>query len=242
MKFENYLNFILEGIEGERLLETINYLKTKEKILFLMTSNRSDKVEDEPKSSILADFIAKKVGKDKVKIVKVPDLNIYNCTGNVSIKDGNSCGVKDALLKDKDKNPSGYHRCWVSWANKDDELWKISKPLFESDTVVFFGSVRWGQMNAFYQKIIERLNWIENRHTTLKEENIIKNIDAGLICIGQNWNGSVVIETQKKVLDFYGFKTPDELFWNWQFTTDAYDETKESYKKAYPAFKEEFNI
>jgi multimeric flavodoxin WrbA len=242
MNFDDYLNFILEGIEGERLSKTINYLKTKENILFLTTSNRSDKVDDKPKSTILAEFIAKKVGEDKVKIIKVPDLNIYNCTGNVSIKDGNSCGIKDALLKDKDKNPSGYHRCWVSWANKDDELWKISKPLFESDTVVFFGSVRWGQMNAYYQKIIERLDWIENRHTTLGEDNIIENIDAGLICIGQNWNGKVVIETQKKVLDFYGFKTPDELFWNWQFTEDAYDESKESYKKAYPAFKKEFNI
>ena len=241
ISFKKYVS-LLEEQEAQRLKTTINYLQDKQKVLFLTTSNRSKKVDDKPKSTMLAEYMADEIGKDKVTLLEIPELNIYNCTGNVSLKDGNSCGVKDALLKDKNKNPSGHHRCWVSWANKDDELWKVSKPLFESDAVVFFGSVRWGQMNAFYQKLIERLNWIENRHTTLEESNVVKNIDAGLICIGQNWNGNVVVETQKKVLEFYGFKTPDILFWNWQFTTNAYDESKESYEEAYPAFEKEFNL
>jgi multimeric flavodoxin WrbA len=51
--------------------------------------------------------------------------------------------------------------------HKDDELWKISKPLFEADVVIFFSSIRWGQTNSYYQKIIERLTWLENRHSTL---------------------------------------------------------------------------
>ncbi len=241
LSFKRYVS-LLEEKEAQRLEATINYLRGKQKILFLTTSNRSKKVDDKPKSTMLAEYMADEIGKDKVTLIEIPDLNIYNCTGNVSLKDGNSCGVKDALLKDKSKNPSGYHRCWVSWANKDDELWKISKPLFESDAVIFFGSVRWGQMNAYYQKIIERLDWIENRHTTLGENNVVKDIDAGLICIGQNWNRNIVIETQKKVLDFYGFNTPEILFWNWQFTTNAYDESEESYKEAFSAFKKEFNL
>ena len=55
-------------------------------------------------------------------------------------------------------------------------FWKISKELFDSNAVIFFTSVRWGQANMFHQKLIERLTWIENRHTTLGESNIVENI------------------------------------------------------------------
>ena len=87
-----------------------------------------------------------------------------------------------------------------------------------------------------HQNLIERLNWIENRHTTQNESNIVKDIETGFICIGQNWNGENVVELQKKVHFFYGFKVNDDLYWNWQFTKDAKDESQESYKKAYGKF------
>lgn len=188
-------------------------------------------------------FVQEQLGKQKATLIEVPKLKIYPCEGNVSSNPqngGNHCGPKDAALKDKEKNPTGYHRCWASINNKDDELWKISKPLFESDAVQIFGSVRWGQTNAYYQKLIERLTWIENRHTTLGEKNIVANIDAGLILVGQNWNGKDVLDTQKQVLQFFGFKTPSEMFWNWQYTQNATLETKESYKKAYTTFEKQF--
>jgi hypothetical protein len=35
------------------------------------------------------------------------------------------------------------------------------------------------QANMYYQNLIERLNWIENRHTTLGESNIVKDIETG---------------------------------------------------------------
>ena len=103
----------------------------------------------------------------------------------------------------------------------------------------FFGSVRWGQTNSIYQKLIERLCWIENRHTTLRESNIVKNIDAGIILTGQNWNGSNVIDTQKQVLNFYGFNVEDDISWNWQYTNNADDETKDSYKKSISKFQDD---
>ena len=58
----------------------------------------------------------------------------------------------------------------------------------------------------------------------------------GFICIGQNWNGLNVVNIQKKVLKFYGFKTPSQLFWNWQYTENELDESQESYKNAYQKF------
>jgi len=229
------------AIYTKKLDTLINYLKDKEKVLLLTTSNRWEGDKEQPKSTQLAEFVKKEIG-NNVELIDVSKLTIHCCEGNVSKMDGNNCGVKDAALKDKEKNPSGNHRCWASINNKDDELWKVSKPLFEADAVVFFVSVRWGQANSIYQKLIERLNWIENRHTTLEEDNIIEGKEAGIVVIGQNWNGTAVLDTQKKVLDFYGFNVPDELSFSWQYTDDALDETQESYKKAPEAFAKAFDI
>ena len=239
--FEDIVNTNNPDVYQEKINKIIEHLKGKERILFLTTSNRWEGDKEKPKSTLLAEFIKSKVG-DKVEIIDVSKLIIYCCEGNVSRSDGNNCGVKDAVLKDKEKNPSGNHRCWASINNKDDELWKVSKPLFESDCIMFFISVRWGQTNSIYQKLIERLDWLENRHTTLKEDNIIADKEVGIIALGQNWNGENVINTQKQVLNFYGFKVVDELCFNWQFTKDAKDESEKSYKEAPKAFEKVFGI
>jgi multimeric flavodoxin WrbA len=220
----------------------VEYLKDKEKILFITTSNRWEGDKELPKSSQLAWHIESFLLGKKVKIIDASKLKIHYCEGNVSRTEGNNCGVKESVLKDKEKNPSGDHRCWASINNKDDELWKISKELLEADAIVFFVSTRWGQTNAVYQVLIERLNWIENRHTTLKENNIVEGKVAGIVVIGQNWNGKQVVDTQKKVLDFYGFEAPEELSFNWQYTDDVVDETQKSYKAAPSAFEKSFDL
>lgn len=223
--------------------QLISYLSEKKKVLFLTTSNRWEGSNETPKSTQMAYQIRDELKEStEVVILDIPKLKIFPCEGNVSTMEGNTCGSKGSILKDKEKNPSGHHRCWASINNESDELWKVSKELFESEAVVFFISVRWGQANSFYQKLIERLNWIENMHTTLGEENIIEGIDAGCVVIGQNWNGENVLETQRKVYEFYGFNTPDELFVQWQYTQDAEDETQESYEKAPNSFSEYFGI
>ena len=222
--------------------DTLQALKKYEKILFLTTSNRwnGEENSEKPKSTMLAYEIAKRLDSSNISIIEVPLLKIYPCEGNVSTKKGNICGVADAKKKDPLKNPSGHHRCWASINNKDDELWKISKELFESDCVVFFGSIRWGQMNSEYQKLIERLTWIENRHTTLEEENIVKDIDAGIIIVSQNWNSKQVLGTQKKVLKYFGFNVVKNLSWNWQYTDIDTDESKQSYMDATNQFAKIF--
>lgn len=228
-----------------KLLEkTISELEKLDKVLLLTCSNRYNwdpNKMDIPKSTILALIIDEYLG-NKSTLIDVPELKIYPCEGNVSRAEGNSCGLKKAILKDKNKNPSGEHRCWANINNPDDELWKISKELLASNAVVFFTSVRWGQASMFYQKLIERLTWLENRHTTLGESNIIANIESGFICTGQNWNGLDVVDTQRKVHSFYGFKPNDKLYWNWQYTYKLSDETQTSYKDSFPKFVEKFDI
>jgi len=227
-----------------RLEKTITELDKLDKVLLLACSNRYNWNKDDvdiPKSTILAMIIQEALG-DKAVLIDVPELTIHPCEGNVSRKDGNSCGIKKALLKDDKKNPSGFHRCWASLNNSDDELWRISKELFESNAVIFFTSVRWGQASMFYQKLIERLTWLENRHATLGESNVIKDIESGFICTGQNWHGLDVVETQRKVHSFYGFKPNDKFYWNWQYTNKSTDETQTSYKDSFGAFAKKFGL
>lgn len=234
-------------IYEQKLNALVSYLKTKDKVLLLTCSNRTKNIEgvpnETPKSTALAYKLQELLsGHVEINLIEVPDLNILPCEGNVSRYDGNSCGVARAVLNNKNKNPTGYHRCWASVNDLSDELWKITKPLFESDAVIFFASIRWGQANMYYQKLIERLTWIENRHSTLNESNIIKDIDAGFICIGQNWNGMDVVNTQKAVLKFYGFNVPDLLSFNWQYTEITTDESQHSYEESRPAFLNIFGI
>ena len=228
----------------KKLKQTIDILKKKDKVLLLSCSNRyqfDPKKPDIPKSKLLALHIKEELG-DKATFLDITEIKILPCEGNVSRADGNSCGLLKAALKDKKKNPSGHHRCWVNINEPSDELWKVSKELFESDAVIFFSSVRWGQANMYYQNLIERLTWIENRHNTLGEKNIVEDIESGFICVGQNWNGENVTEVQKKVHEFYGFKVNDELYWNWQYTKKVEDESQLSYKKSHDKFMKDMKL
>ena len=227
-----------------KLKDTLSILKKKKKVLLLSCSNRfnwDEKNIDIPKSKIIATYLKEELG-DNATLFDVSELKIFPCEGNVSRKDGNSCGVKKSLLDDDEKNPSGYHRCWASFNNKSDELWKISKELFESDAVIFFGSIRWGQTNMVYQNLIERLTWIENRHSSLGEKNVVENIETGFICVGQNWNGEEVTKVQMKVHEYYGFKPNKNLYWNWQYTKNSNDETQSSYKKSHKKFIDDMGL
>lgn len=230
----------------KQLEKAVKYLNTKDKVLLITTSNRWIKAEtqqgDLPKSTRIAQVIQRSLGAHKCTLVDASKLKIYECEGNVSSKDGNSCGVRGSKVQDKEKNPSGHLRCWASYNNPDDELWKIATPLLESDAVVFLGSIRWGQTNAVYQRLIERLDWLENRWTTLKESNIIRDIESGFIFLGQNWNGDHVVKTQKQVHSFYGFKPVNALYFNWQFTKDANDESRDSYREAAHALDDIIDI
>mgnify|MGYP001233804432 CR=1 FL=1 len=244
---ETYTNLVLEKIENssffykDKVSRAIKYLEKKENILLLTTSNRYEGAPEKPKSTQLAYHIREKLADKNVKIIEVPALNILPCTGNVSLAEGNRCGVKDALVKDKKKNPSGLIRCWQA-LNEKDELYKVANAILEADAIIFFVSVRWGQTNHIYQKLIERLDWIENRHTTLGEKSIIAGKDAGIVAIGQNWNGANVVKTEKQVFEFFGFNVPDALSFNWQYTDNSMDEKKSSYDNAINVFQKVFGF
>lgn len=226
----------------DKLKRLYNYLKKNKnkKILFLTTSNRWSGDKELPKSSIIASEIAKKLG--DIEIINVAKLKIFPCEGNVSTKRGNTCGLKDAKLNDKEKNPTGNIRCWASLNNKSDEMYKVANAIFESDIIIFFGSIRWGKMNAIYTSLVERLTWLENRHATLGESNLLKNKEVGVVAVGHNWNGEESVKLEKEVLGFFGFQTPNQLSFNWQFLKDANDESKSGYVAEFGEFLKDFNF
>lgn len=226
------------------LKKLYKYLKNKKekKILFLTTSNRWEGDKELPKSSIIADELIKKLGSDNIELINVSKLKIFPCEGNVSTKRGNTCGLKEAKLDDKEKNPTGHIRCWASVNNKSDEMYKVANAIFEADIVIFFGSIRWGKMNAIYTELIERLTWLENRHSTLGESNLLKDKEAGIVATGHNWNGEEAVKLEKQVLSFFGFKTPDVLTFNWQWTKDKNDESKKGYLEDFGDFLRELDF
>ena len=224
----------------DKLEKLYKYLKNNDdkKILFLTTSNRWEGQNELPKSSIIANELSKKL--KSVQIINVSKLKIFPCEGNVSNHNGNECGVKKAMLQSN--NPNKFIRCWASINNPTDEMHKVANAIYDADIVIFFGSIRWGKMNAIYTQLIERLTWFENRWTTLGESNLLKDKETGVIAIGHNWNGKEAIKLEKEVLSFFGFKTPDVLTFNWQFLDDKDDESKIGYKNEYKSFMKEFNF
>src|SRR5262245_61553003 len=115
-----------------------------------------------------------------------------------------------------------------------------SRALFSSRVSIFFVSVRWGQTNSVYQRLFERLSWIENRVSTLGESPIpeLKDFEAGMVLFGHNWNARLTLDTQKRNFQWFGWKTPEALSFAWQYTEDEDEESSESYLGAIKEFRE----
>jgi len=235
------------GPEMENIYPFLSTLSSEKKVLFVTTSNRGEYISskgEKPKSTRLAEHFSDLLKEKGVQVVTLDaaKLKIHNCLGCVSELKGNMCGSSEAKMKDEKKNPHGHLKCWASIDYKDDELWKIANEIYESDVVIFFVSNRWGNPNAIYQKLIERLDWIESSYTTYKGNNTVKDKKAGMILLGQNWRVQESLEVQQQVLEFFGFQTPEELFIGWQFTRDTMDEDQKSYQESPNAFEQSWGV
>lgn len=231
------------GPEMENIYPFLSMLAEGKRVLFITTSNRGQYISskgEKPKSTRLAEHFSDLLKEKGVEVVLMDaaKLKIHNCLGCVSELKGNMCGSPDSKLKDKEKNPHGHLKCWASMDYKDDEIWKIANEIYTCDAVIFFTSNRWGNPNAIYQKLIERLDWIESSHSTYEGPNTIKGMKAGMVLLGQNWRVQESLEVQQQVLNFFGWETPNELFMGWQFTRDTDDEEQKSYQEAPNAFEQ----
>ena len=63
-----------------------------------------------------------------------------------------------------------------------------------------------------------------------------------MIAVGHNWNGQQAVELEKEILKFFGFKTPIQLSFNWQYLKDPNNESKEEYVAEFGEFLKDFNF
>jgi multimeric flavodoxin WrbA len=169
------------------------------------------------------DMLGRDFPRMEVRWVDANDLHIVenlSCYAN---------GKKDCA------NPeSGPYRCWANYsAKKDpdkyggfDEMPVIYDNLAWCDTFIFSTSTRWGSQSALAQKVIERMNTLENRAVSYGEPYPLLGKRLGIVVTGLHWHTGKVSEHLLETLRWFGFATqPDKSnILAWQRSRDPYFE------------------
>ena len=173
--------------------------------------------ESNSTSWLFVEYLLKFLQGHNVKIINADQLHIVKNLSCYS-SGGSNCANPEA----------GPYRCWAHWNSiKDpekyggqDQMPTIYKAISWSDVVIFATSVRWGSHTALMQKIIERMNNLENRVTVYKEPSPLMGKRAGVIVTGQHWKAQSVGAHLLEVLGFMGFNVNLESQLIWQNTWD----------------------
>ncbi len=113
-----------------------------------------------------------------------------------------------------DKN-AGSYRCWatkLSFENPKeyggvDEMPLIYDAIDWADAVIIATSVRWMNHSAVLQKMIERMNTLENRHSVYGEPNPLAGKKAAFIVTGAHYQTQEVFARLVEVFEQLGFTT-----------------------------------
>ena len=158
--------------------------------------------------------ILETLGYDTV-FINANDLHIVE---NLSCYAG---GAKNCASYD-----AGKYRCWAHFNSVEepekyggvDEMPVIYDAINNSDIIIFSTSNRWMNHSALLQKIIERMNTLENRVSVYKEKSPLKGKRCGVIVTGQHYQSQQVAAKLLEVFSLMGFTSSlDEMF-TWQKT------------------------
>ena len=158
--------------------------------------------------------ILETLGYDTV-FINANDLHIVE---NLSCYAG---GAKNCASYD-----AGKYRCWAHFNSVEepekyggvDEMPVIYDAINNSDIIIFSTSNRWMNHSALLQKIIERMNNLENRVSVYKEKSPLKGKRCGVIVTGQHYQSQQVAAKLLEVFSLMGFTSSlDEMF-TWQKT------------------------
>lgn len=132
-------------------------------------------------------------------------------------------------------NPeSGKYRCWAhveslkypaKYGGKD-QMPVIYDGLSWCDTVLFSTSTRWGSHSALCQKIIERMDTLENRASSYGEPYPLRGKKLGVVATGLHWHTGEMANRLNETLRWFGFATaPDDTsVLAWQRSADPFFE------------------
>lgn len=194
------------------------------KILVIGTSNHKLK---ESSSTALAQIcvnkLAQYVQKPEIRFIDATKIHIVENLGCYSTEKY-SCGHPEA----------GPYRCWAhihSFEDPEkyggyDEMGQIYDSLDWCDICIFVTSNRWGSHTAIAQKVIERMNVIENLSSVYNQPYRLLGKKLGIIVTGLHWETGRVGTNLLTALRWFGFATqPDESnVLAWQRTRDVYFE------------------
>lgn len=126
-------------------------------------------------------------------------------------------------------NPeAGPYRCWAHKNSTDDpgayggadEMHVLYDGIADADVVIWATSTRWMSHSAVLQRVIERLNTLENRVSVYGEESPLAGKRAGVLVAGQHYEGQKVASHLQEVFARLGFTVPPDAQMVWQRTLD----------------------
>jgi len=172
------------------------------KITLISTTTHKDKSTSK---GVLA-LIRKELLKEKHEVDFI-DAQSLHIVPNLSCYAGgkSNCADKEA----------GTYRCWAHKLSHDDpdayggkdEMGVIYDAVTSSEVVLFATSVRWGSHSALLQKIIERLNTLQNRASVFDEPNPLRNTKLGVVVTGHNAKAQEVASHLLEMFSWIGFET-----------------------------------
>jgi multimeric flavodoxin WrbA len=120
---------------------------------------------------------------------------------------------------------SGKYRCWANFSSPTDEMPAIYDGLAWCDTFIFSTSNRWGTHSAVAQNVIERMNTLENRGSSLGEPYPLRGKRLGVIVSGLHWKTDFVATNLVDTLKWWGFATAGtESILSWQRSKNPFFE------------------
>lgn len=102
---------------------------------------------------------------------------------------------------------SGPYRCWANVGDKADQMPQVYDGLAWADVVIVTTSVRWGSHTAVLQRMIERMNTLENRATSYGEPYPLLGKKLGVVVTGLHWRAAQVADRLLETLRWWGFAT-----------------------------------
>jgi multimeric flavodoxin WrbA len=162
------------------------------KAVGISATNRAPSAKDESHTeaalkSVLALMAAEGV---QTEFIRASDLKIYTCEGNYS-KGPRLCTWP----------------CQSSLKYKDDQMKKIYDAIIGADIVILATPVRWNNCSSIMQKLIERLNCVENQYSVFNKR-LIKDKVAGAVVIGHEDGAQHVGGNLLNFFTFMGFNIP----------------------------------
>lgn len=135
---------------------------------------------------------------------------------------------------------SGRYRCWANALSHadpkkyggKDQMPVIYDGLAWADIVIFVTSTRWGSRSSLCQRIIERMNTLENRAVAYGEPYPLRGKRLGVVVTGTDWRTADVAKLLVDTLRWFGFATSEDYACSlaWQRSMDPYYEQPDNNK------------